>query len=126
VSPATSRSLRRSLAPLALMAVIFALSATPDLNSGLGVADLIGRKIGHAATYALLAWLWFWALRGTIARPMLAAVVISVLYAATDEYHQTFTEGRHGTPIDVLIDSIGIATVAWWQQRHRVARANGP
>ena len=29
--------------PIALMAVIFFLSAQPDLNSGLGVWDTIGR-----------------------------------------------------------------------------------
>jgi VanZ family protein len=119
VSPATSRTLRRSLAPLLLMAVIFALSAQSDLNSGLGALDLIGRKIVHASSYALLTWLWFRALRGTVPRPMLSAVVISILYAISDEFHQHFVHGRHGTPIDVLIDSIGIFGVVVWESRRR-------
>jgi VanZ family protein len=111
--------LRRSLAPLALMALIFALSAQSDLNSGLGALDLIGRKIVHASSYALLTWLWFRALRGTVPRPMLSAVVISVLYAISDEYHQHFVHGRHGTPIDVLIDSVGIGFVAIREERKK-------
>jgi VanZ family protein len=35
-----------------------------------------------------------------------------VLYAGTDEFHQTFIDGRHGTPVDVAIDAIGMAIAA--------------
>jgi len=106
------------------MAIIFVLSATPDLNSGLGDLDLIGRKVLHMVTYAVLTWLWFWTLRGSAPRPMLSAVVISVLYSISDEYHQHFVEGRHGSPVDVAIDSIGIAGVVWWEERKRRLRAS--
>lgn len=34
--------------------------------------------------------------------------VIAVVYACSDELHQTFVGGRSGRPLDVLIDSIGI------------------
>jgi VanZ family protein len=40
------------------------------------------------------------------------AVGIALGYAGTDEFHQTFVHGRHGTPVDVLIDSAGMAVVA--------------
>ena len=40
--------------PLVLMALIFFLSAQPDLNSGLGWIDHVGRKLVHMAEYALL------------------------------------------------------------------------
>ena len=99
--------------PLALMGVIFVLSAQPDLGSGLGTVDTILRKLVHAASYGLLAFLWVRALRTTslshIALPL--AFVLTVAYAATDEYHQTFVEGRHGSPVDVAIDAAG-ATLA--------------
>src|SRR5919107_4897021 len=93
--------------PLLLMAVIFALSAQPDLSSGLGTIDLVGRKIVHAAEYALLCFLWWRALRTVLphVRAVLLAFAVSVAYAATDELHQSFVEGRHGTPVDVAIDS---------------------
>jgi VanZ family protein len=41
-----------------------------------------------------------------------AAVAICLVYSATDEYHQTFIEGRHGTPVDTGIDSVGMAVAA--------------
>ena len=47
-------------------------------------------------------------LRGAVA----AGAGITLAYAATDEFHQTFVAGRHGSPVDVLIDSIGIAIAA--------------
>jgi VanZ family protein len=100
------------------MGLIFGLSATPDLNSGLGTIDFVGRKVVHMAEYGLLWFLWHRALR--FRRPLVAAVV-AVAYAGTDEYHQTFIGGRHGTPVDVAIDAAGVA-VAWGLVRARAAR----
>ncbi|MBQ4604930.1 MAG: VanZ family protein, partial [Clostridia bacterium] len=42
------------------------------------------------------------------ARPFLA-VVISSVYAVTDEVHQLFVEGRACQITDIIIDSIGAA-----------------
>ena len=107
-------TLRRAPAPLALMAVIFWLSAQPDLDTGLGTLDLVLRKLAHATVYAALALLWFWALRPSSAAKaaVLAAAAISLLYAVSDEYHQTFVEGRNGSPIDVGIDLVGIVAAS--------------
>ena len=103
-APPTIRRLDPWAPPLLLMAVIFVFSAQPDLNSGLGTIDLIGRKIIHATEYGLLTLLWWRALRNP-----LAAAAIAIAYSATDEFHQHFVHGRHGTPVDVLIDAIGVA-----------------
>jgi VanZ family protein len=100
------RQTARLAAPLALMAVIFFLSAQPDLRSGLGVWDTIGRKLVHMASYGLLWWLWWRALGRRHPGP---AIAITLLYAASDEWHQSFVEGRHGTPVDVAIDAAGVA-----------------
>jgi VanZ family protein len=102
------------LPPLALMGVIFVLSAQPSLDSGLGVVDLIGRKLIHFGEYALLCFLWWRALASvtTPRRAALLAFLIASAYAATDELHQTFVEGRHGNAVDWLIDSAGAALVA--------------
>jgi VanZ like family len=109
-----NRGLALWLPPLALMALIYFLSAQPDLNSGLGVIDLILRKIVHFATYALLCLLLWRPLRTvtTPGRAILLSFAIASAYAVTDEWHQTFVEGRHGTPVDWLIDSAGAALVA--------------
>jgi len=112
------------LAPLALMALIYSLSAQPDLSSGLGTIDLIARKTVHAAEYGLLCFLWWRALRTTraSAAALPLAVFVCVTYAATDEYHQSFVEGRHGTPVDVVIDTIGAATAAMLIRRRSDSR----
>src|SRR5437762_8883958 len=112
--------------PLVLMGVIFFFSAQPNLNSGLGWIDHVGRKIVHASEYALLCFLWWRALRTKLdsVRALAPAWAIATLYAATDEFHQHFVTGRHGTPVDVAIDSMGAAIFALLMlraQRGRVA-----
>jgi VanZ family protein len=116
-----ARALSRFGPPLAMMAVIFALSAQPDLNSGLGTLDTILRKLAHMAEYALLWFLWLRAFG--YRRPALAAV-IAITYAITDELHQTTVEGRVGSPLDVLIDATGVALayLLWSRREHRIAR----
>lgn len=100
------RSVSRFAPPLLLMGVIFLLSAQPDLNSGLGMWDTILRKIAHATEFGLLWFLW-WRALGYGNR--LLPALIAVAYAVTDELHQTTVEGRHGSPVDVLIDTAGVA-----------------
>src|SRR3954451_16511878 len=116
------------LPPIALMGLIFVLSAQPDLNSGLGVVDLIGRKFIHAGEYALLCFLWWRALREVLParQAPLAAVAIAIAYSCTDEFHQTFVHGRHGTPVDVMIDAVGSVSVAVWLLRRESARVGEP
>jgi VanZ family protein len=103
--------LLRALAPLALMGLIFYFSAQP---AGAHHAwwVIVFRKLGHITGYALLTALWIWALRGLVMRPILWGVLISLAYACTDEFHQTFVHGRSGTPRDVAIDAIGMAIAA--------------
>jgi VanZ family protein len=114
VSPPLISRLDPWVPPLALMAVIFVLSAQPDLNSGLGTIDLVGRKIVHATEYALLCILWWRALRTVTSSrtAILLALAIALGYAGTDEFHQHFIHGRHGTPVDVGIDALGAALAA--------------
>jgi VanZ family protein len=108
------------------MAVIFWFSAQPNLNSGLGWIDHVGRKFIHAGDYALLAFLWWRVLRTKMDRvtALAPAWTIALLYAITDEYHQTFVQGRHGSPVDVAIDSMGAALFVLFvirAKRRRVA-----
>lgn len=89
--------------PVVLWAtLIFGLSSIPSLNSGLGVWDTILRKGAHATEYAVLAALLLRALGNAP-----AAWVLAIAYAASDEFHQTFVRGRHGSPVDVGIDAAG-------------------
>jgi VanZ family protein len=49
-------------------------------------------------------------------------VAITLAYAAGDEFHQSFVDGRHGTPVDVLIDAAGVGIAVAIHPR-RKARA---
>jgi VanZ family protein len=99
----------RILAPLLMMGAIFYFSAQPYDGPDLAWWEVGVRKLGHLAGYAALTCLWWWALVGSVRRPLALAAGISLLYAASDEYHQTFVDGRHGSAEDVAIDAIGIA-----------------
>ena len=99
------------------MGIIYYLSNQPNLSTGLGVWDLVGRKTAHMVEFAVLVFLVYNALINSFSeavakkslKPFLfIAAIFSFLYAAGDEYHQTFIFGRVGTPNDVAVDSAGI------------------
>ncbi len=105
----------RALAPLALMGLIFYLSGQEQVGPEL---PAFTRVIAHFTEYAVLATLWIWALEPRFGRRgLIAAVAISVLYAASDESHQSFVEGRDSDPLDFVIDCCGIAFAAVISQR---------
>jgi VanZ like family len=88
---------------LAWAALIFGFSSVPDLGTGLGGWDLTLRKIAHAAEFAVLGALLARALgNGRI------AAAVGVLYAVSDEVHQSFVPGRMGSAVDVGIDAVGV------------------
>jgi VanZ family protein len=88
---------------IAWAAVIFVLSSIPNLATGLGFWDTVLRKGAHLTEYAILGALLLRALH----RPG-PALALGVAYAASDELHQHFVRGRHGSPLDVLLDSVGV------------------
>ncbi len=110
--------------PLAVMTLIFALSATPDLSSGLGAWDLVLRKLAHVTIFGVL---WLTLARAARWRRPVLATTIAILYAISDEVHQSFVEGRHGSPVDVLIDALGIglAMLVWVVATRRRAVTSG-
>lgn len=70
------------------------------------------RKAIHATVYFVLAFFimilmniifdhkkYFWS--------VLIALILCIIFAGTDEYHQTFVEGRTGQLLDVMIDTVG-------------------
>lgn len=68
------------------------------------------RKTAHATEYGILALFWFNSLLGKDSRIVkmgIITVIICAVYAASDEFHQLFIEGRSGKIGDVLIDSLG-------------------
>lgn len=111
------------------MGTIFFFSAQQGVDHN-GWFMVLLRKLGHVTEYALLTAAWWWTLRIVLRRPLPWAIGISLAYACTDEFHQTFVHGRDGTPRDVVIDAIGMAIAAgvivWWRGREKTKRQAGP
>lgn len=101
----------------------------PDVSAEtIAALRIVVRKFAHVVEYAILASLVWRAL----AKPARSVpiwvngfawktILVCALYAASDEFHQTFVESRVGTPGDVMIDMIGtisaLAVIWAWQQR---------
>jgi VanZ family protein len=96
--------------------LIFALSSISDLGTGLGTWDLVLRKIAHAAEFAVLGFLLLRAVRNGW-----LALALGIAYAISDEVHQSFVPGRQGSPVDVLIDAVGVAIGVYVGRRWRTA-----
>ncbi|TMK77955.1 MAG: VanZ family protein [Actinobacteria bacterium] len=99
-----SRALSLWLPVVVWAAFIFALSSVPHLGTGLGFWDTVLRKAAHVSEYAVLGALL---LRGLRSEGL--ALVAGVIYAVSDEIHQHFVGGRHASPLDALIDTVGVA-----------------
>jgi len=99
--------------PILWMILIFYLSSKSRFTAtGEPLQDFLIFKALHMCEYGLLALLLFNALYNTIKHNVSFAIrysgLISIVYAASDEYHQLFTPTRSGTLRDILIDGCGI------------------
>jgi hypothetical protein len=128
------------------MGVIFYLSAQPTLPeppktwlNTLFDPNYFLKKVAHFGVYGGLAFWWWramqnpqwvsggrWTDRGTGVSPfwgLAVAFVASALYAASDEFHQSFVPGRSCRLLDVLFDATGaaIALGLIWRRKQ-----NGP
>ncbi len=83
--------------------------AMPDARYAL--IQFLVRKSAHLLVYATLSALWFRAQRGPRSgwqrRWALLALLVSIVVALGDEFHQSFVPSRGGNPWDVLLDSFG-------------------
>ena len=107
------------LPPIIWAAVIFTFSSIADLESGLTDAlDMVLRKLAHMFEYAVLFILFVRLGESKKYEPWtvyLASLICVILYALTDEWHQSFVPGRIGSLTDVGIDATGaiIGAVFW-------------
>lgn len=74
--------------------------------------EFVVKKSTHLVAYAVLAVLISRALlpgRVPTGRTIALAIVLAGVYAVSDEFHQTFTPGRHASLVDISIDLLGAA-----------------
>jgi VanZ family protein len=103
----------RWLLVICWMGAIFTLSSIPSLQISFPPSyDLVLRKLAHIAEYAVLTVLLWWALQMHMrskVRVWLLAALAAALYGVSDEWHQSWIAGRHGSFRDMGIDVVGIA-----------------
>ena len=103
-------------------------SLLPDVSADqIATIHLIIRKLGHWGEYFILAILNIRALHADLPaqsrrRRIASAIAIAALYAAGDEWHQSFVPSRSASIIDVLIDCFGAMCGAVWFEWHRHGR----
>ena len=120
--PRTKRWLYYWLPVLLWMGVIFVTSSRSSLPFVLNkTVDFATKKAGHVTEYGVLAFLLWRAIsreRGWPAWPSFGgAFGLSLLYAVSDEFHQTLVPGRAGRLTDVGFDALGVLLalgLIWW------------
>ena len=106
-----------------MMLAIFLYSAGQALDMPIGLLRLLINKSGHIVGYALLAVLYWRAFEFHPNKSWLAWL-LALLYAMTDEFHQSFVPGRHPSLFDVLVyDNVGaLLTLSlgrlYWRKKH--------
>jgi VanZ family protein len=96
-----------------MMVTIFLFSAGSAVQMPELFLETVVNKGGHMIGYGMLA-LAFWRMFEFKGDRFLLAWLLAVLYALTDEYHQSFVPGRHPSLFDALVfDALG-ALIALW------------
>ena len=78
-----------------------------------GFTEHLLRKAAHMAEFAVLGMLLLLCMREYLMGAwkkfrLPLALIVGILYAGSDEFHQRFVPGRSGELRDVLIDSVGV------------------
>lgn len=99
--------------------VIFYFSSQPQKNiSQFFLTDFLVKKAAHVLEYAILFVLIY---RAT-GKKIPLSFVLTILYAASDELHQTFVPGRTPKLYDIFgfdITGANIASYALWKLSQR-------
>lgn len=98
--------------------LIFVASSTPQPIPIIPIPH--ADKGIHFLEFAILSLLLCWALEPSgrpLKRSVFLAIIISSLYGASDEFHQTFTPTRTAEVTDWLADSLGaiVMGVLWYR-----------
>lgn len=95
------------IATIAYMGLIFLLSSLHGMR--LPKIPENSDKLIHMAVYVPLGFLLCMALvmSGLRRYGFVIALILTIIYGMTDEFHQSFVPGRHASFGDVIADSVG-------------------
>ena len=96
--------------------IIFILSNIPNARiHEKNILDFILRKSAHITEYFVLFVLAYFTFRDSRFRGnkniSLAATAFAIIYAISDEFHQSFVPGRVADIFDLTADSIGASII---------------
>ena len=113
------KKIQKWIPALCMMGVIFWFSAHTEAQlPNFSWADTLVKKSGHVIGYAMLTYTYWYAL-GMDKNKRWLAWLLAILYAMTDEYHQTYSAGRHPSIFDVMIfDDLGALLSLWLATRY--------
>ena len=102
------------LISITLMLIIFLASSEPTSDSSrFDLTEKIIRKSGHVIGYFLLTLSYYYTFGGKPNKRWVSWF-LALLYAITDEFHQSFVPGRDPSIWDVLIfDNFGALLGSW-------------
>jgi VanZ family protein len=102
-----------------MMLLIFLVSARPSSQlPNFGWVDQLIKKGGHAIGYAMLAFC-YWRAFEFKENKRAIVWILTLLYAISDEFHQSFVPGRHPSIVDVVIfDNLGSLIALWLTTRY--------
>lgn len=99
--------------------VIVYISSIPDqsLWGNGALCERIIFNLAHIPAYALLSFLWLKSFAGSTSRNHIItrSFILGglVLFAISDEFHQSFVPGRSASFMDIGLDFIGIILGLW-------------
>jgi VanZ family protein len=101
----------------------------PDISEArIDLAHFLVRKAAHFTEYAILALLAARALSGSFhdalrRRWFYVSLLLIIIYALTDEFHQSFVPSRTASIYDSLVDIAGgLTALVWFARRRRKKR----
>lgn len=101
------------LAAILYMAFIFYLSSHPVLDITRRFPIIYKLKVIHMVEFGFLSFLFFFAIfeSGPVKIPeaIAFAVTATLLYSATDEFHQIFVPTRTARYADIIANGVGAA-----------------
>ena len=104
--------------PVLWAGVIFLFSALSQVKTTqIYWQDFILKKSAHMVEYGILAILLYRSFINTNnskVRSLVYSFIMTIIYAATDEIHQTYTPGREPRVRDVLFDTLGASLALYW------------
>ncbi len=114
------------LPPVIYAALIFYLSSRSSIDLGPEIPHI--DKLYHALIYSVFAVLLWRAFHYASPAPfkkraILFALIFTILFGISDEWHQFYVAFRHADIFDLLFDSVGaslaLISVSWWNNGER-------